>query len=229
MRYPGSKRRLVKYILPIILENRKENQLYVEPFVGGCNSIQHVTGRRWGNDSHKELIAMWKAVQSGWIPPTYISESDYLYMKNNQNLFDPHLVGFIGFNSSFGSKWWGGYARDSKGVRNFTDEGSRGLVKQSGLISNVKFTCMNYADMIFEEECVIYCDPPYANTTKYKDSFDSEKFYEWCRQRSLEGHAVFVSEYSAPKDFELVFEKEQSSALPSNTSSLIRTERLFKI
>lgn len=35
----GSKRRIAKDILPIILENRKENQFYVEPFVGGCNLI----------------------------------------------------------------------------------------------------------------------------------------------------------------------------------------------
>ena len=229
MRYQGSKRRLAKHIFPIILENRKDNQLYVEPFVGGCNSIQHVEGRRWGNDSHFELIQMWKAVQSGWIPPTDVSESDYLQIKNNQDLFDSAIVGFVGFGCSFGGKWWGGYARDSKGLRNYADESSRALIKQSKLIEDVEFTSMSYSDMMLEEESIIYCDPPYANTTKYKDSFDSEKFYEWCRQRSLDGHTVFVSEYAAPKDFKLVFEKEQSSALPSNTSSLIRTERLFKI
>lgn len=83
--------------------------------------------------------------------------------------------------------------------------------------------------MMLEEESIIYCDPPYANTTKYKDKFDSEKFYEWCRQRKSDGHTVFVSEYTAPEDFELVFEKEQSSALPVNTSSLIRTERLYRV
>lgn len=108
MRYQGSKRRLAKHIFPIILENRKDNQLYVEPFVGGCNSIQHVEGRRWGNDSHFELIEMWKAVQSGWIPPTDISEKYYLQIKNNQVSFDPALVGFVGFGCSFGGKWWGG-------------------------------------------------------------------------------------------------------------------------
>ncbi len=228
MRYQGSKRRLAKHIFPIILENRKDNQLYVEPFVGGCNSIQHVEGRRWGNDSHFELIEMWKAVQSGWIPPLNVSESDYLQIKNNQDLFDPALVGFVGFGCSFGGKWWGGYARDSK-LRNYADQSSRALVKQSKLIEDVEFTSMSYDDMKFKEESIIYCDPPYANTTKYKDSFDSEKFYEWCRQKKSEGHTVFVSEYTAPKDFELVFEKEQSSALPVGTSSLVRVEKLYRV
>lgn len=44
MKYMGSKRRLWKDIGPIILENRREGQWYVEPFVGGCNSLVNVEG-----------------------------------------------------------------------------------------------------------------------------------------------------------------------------------------
>ena len=35
MKYQGSKRRIAKDILPIILRDRKNGQFYVEPFVGG--------------------------------------------------------------------------------------------------------------------------------------------------------------------------------------------------
>lgn len=35
MKYMGSKRKLVKEILPIMLKQRKPNQCWVEPFVGG--------------------------------------------------------------------------------------------------------------------------------------------------------------------------------------------------
>lgn len=35
MVYMGSKRRIAKYILPIMLSYRKEGQTWVEPFVGG--------------------------------------------------------------------------------------------------------------------------------------------------------------------------------------------------
>lgn len=35
MKYMGSKNRIAKEILPIILRDRKPNQWYVEPFVGG--------------------------------------------------------------------------------------------------------------------------------------------------------------------------------------------------
>lgn len=48
MKYQGSKRLIIKKILPFLLEGRKPGQYYVEPFVGGGNSIMHVTGKRIG-------------------------------------------------------------------------------------------------------------------------------------------------------------------------------------
>ena len=43
MMYIGSKRRIAKEILAIILKDRRPNQTYVEPFCGGCNAIDKVT------------------------------------------------------------------------------------------------------------------------------------------------------------------------------------------
>ncbi len=40
----GSKARIAKHILPIILKDRKDGQWYVEPFVGGANLIEEKTG-----------------------------------------------------------------------------------------------------------------------------------------------------------------------------------------
>ena len=74
MKYLGSKRRISKHILPIILKDRKENQVYVEPFVGGCNMIDKVDGIRIGNDINKYLIMFWKAIQNGFIPPEHITK-----------------------------------------------------------------------------------------------------------------------------------------------------------
>lgn len=69
MKYMGSKNRIAKYILPIILKERKEGQWYIEPFCGGCNLIDKVTGNRMASDSHFELIEMFRALQQGWLPP----------------------------------------------------------------------------------------------------------------------------------------------------------------
>jgi len=48
MKYMGSKSRHAKEILSIILKERKPDQWYVEPFVGGANVIDKVDGKRLG-------------------------------------------------------------------------------------------------------------------------------------------------------------------------------------
>ena len=55
MIYQGSKARLIKDILPYIqncIDSNKVN-LYIEPFVGGANVIQHITRRvtNYGKDN----------------------------------------------------------------------------------------------------------------------------------------------------------------------------------
>ena len=58
MKYMGSKNRHAKALLPIILKNRRDDQWYVEPFVGGFNMIDKVPGLRLANDSHYYLIEL---------------------------------------------------------------------------------------------------------------------------------------------------------------------------
>lgn len=49
MKYMGSKARIAKHILPVMLAYRKDDdQLWVEPFVGGGNIIDKVGGNRLG-------------------------------------------------------------------------------------------------------------------------------------------------------------------------------------
>ena len=57
MKYMGSKNRIAKHLLPIILKDRKEGQWFVEPFVGGANMIDKVTGNRIGADLNRYLIS----------------------------------------------------------------------------------------------------------------------------------------------------------------------------
>ena len=69
MKYMGSKNRIAKHILPIMLAERKEGQFWVEPFVGGANMIDKVDGNRIGADFNEYLISLWQELQKGWIPP----------------------------------------------------------------------------------------------------------------------------------------------------------------
>lgn len=226
MQYLGSKARIAKKILPIILKDRKPDQYYVEPFVGGCNSIDKVSGPRIGNDSNEYLIALWRALRSGWAPPTTISKELYTEIRLNKDKFPKELVCFVGFLCSFGGKWFGGYAVNSKGD-NYAERGAKSLLKQIENLKGIEFTEANYQNFIIPSNSIIYCDPPYANTTQYKDKFDSVKFWEWCREKFKEGHKIFISEYSAPDDFECLIEIPISTKLNKNKDQP-RIEKLFQ-
>lgn len=90
-------------------------------------------------------------------------------------------------------------------------------------LQNLDLTNKDYADVQIKENSVIYCDPPYKNTHKYRVDFNYENFYEWCgKQKQL----VIISEYAMPQDrFICIAEKEKRVILSDN--SLLKTEKLF--
>lgn len=225
MRYLGSKRKLFKHIAPYILRKRVQGQSYVEPFVGGCNSIDKVAGHRIGGDTNSYLIKMWKALQKGWIPPNNISRDFYYDVRDNKDKYTPEIVAFVGFCCSFGGKWFNGYAFDSKGI-NYALQGKNSLFKQLPFIKGIHFYNCSYEDLFIPKKSIIYCDPPYGNTL-YGSFFIQEHFYNWCRKMKQKGHEVFISGYDAPDDFNLLFERMQKTILNKNKKQ-IRVEKLFK-
>jgi len=226
----GSKARHAKEMLPIILADRKPGQWYVEPFVGGANMIDKVGGDRIGNDTHPYLIELLKGVSNGWIPPTEISEDQYKAANRSREV--NALTGFIGFGCSYGGKWFGGYARgdDANGKpRNYAAESPRNLVKQAAGLDRVVWLCCSYSLLSIPPNSIIYCDPPYAGTTKYATGgFDHSAFWQWCEAKAREGHTVFVSEYTAPDGWECVWEKTVNNTLTKDTGSKQGVERLFR-
>jgi DNA adenine methylase len=225
MQYQGSKRQIAKHILPIMLSERKSGQWWVEPFVGGANMIDKVPGRRLGNDKHEYLIALLIAIRDGYDPPSEVSKELYHAIKSNPQDYPKELVGFVGFLCSFGGKWMGGYAFNKKGT-NYAAVGRRALLKQAKNLKGVVFKCCCYLELKIPELSIIYCDPPYADVCRYRDGIDHDVFWEWCRNQSKNGHTVFISEYSAPKDFVCVEEIHHQTILDKN-SRYPRTERLF--
>jgi len=223
MNYMGSKNRIAKYILPIILDERNDRQWYVEPFCGGCNTLDNVNGNRIGNDVHTHLISMYKALsETDWLPPSFIHEDYYNHAKNNQDKYDSRTLGYVGFAMSFGAKWFGGYRHDKKNqhgdienMRNQSRRAFTNIKKQKKLLKGVEFYNKSYLELNLPENSIVYCDPPYAGTTKYsnKDSFDQDEFWSWCDQMVKFGHKVYVSEYSAPTGWNVVWSKEVTTSL----------------
>lgn len=102
MKYMGSKARIAKEILPIILKDRKPDQWFIDLFAGGMNLIDKVSGKRIANDLNPYLIAMWdQIVNRGWRPKDYYKREEYLHIYQNIDKYPAHVVGWVGFNCSY--------------------------------------------------------------------------------------------------------------------------------
>ena len=226
----GSKNRISKDIMSIMLKERVEGQYWVEPFVGGGNMIDKVDGNRIGSDINKYVIQALVAIRDHVeeLPKNNMEFTEYDYRSLRLN-DEYRFKCYAGFSFSYGGKWLGGWRRDKTGKRDYVNESYRNAVKQSQKLLGVNLVISDYIDLKLPKCCIIYCDPPYKNTTKYPVNFDHETFFNWCRMKSGEGHTVFVSEYAAPADFKCIWEKEINSSLTKNTGAKKGVEKLFKI
>ena len=75
-------------------------------------------------------------------------------------------------------------------------------------------TNLDFADVKITtppEETIIYLDPPYRNTTEYKEKFDYARVDEYFKQSP---YTCFMSEYNAP--FKSILEIKKESLLNNN-------------
>lgn len=96
-------------------------------------------------------------------------------------------------------------------------ETSMGIARKLKLVS---FACRSYDEHIQGlNGWIIYCDPPYADCSNSgfnsddegdendePESFDSKAFWKWARRTSV-NNLVIVSEYTAPKDFVSIYNR----------------------
>jgi len=113
--------------------------------------------------------------------------------------------------------------------RNYALNGKRNADKiRLGLHGSI-ITWHDYKVMSIPDGSLVYCDPPYSNTTGYRDKFNHDEFWEWVRDLSRICN-VFVSEYVAPGDFECIFEESRECGLKQgiNGKGHVRIEKIFK-
>lgn len=232
MQYLGSKNRISKELKPIIERYFNVNTTkYIEPFVGGANMIDKIDfDRKIGSDVNPYLIALLQYVQdvNNRLPET-ITENEYTEVKVNMSQYEDWYVGLVGFCGSYGAKFFGGFANGND-RRDRPSEAIRNLAKQAPHLQGITFNCGDYSVYSNVKEAVIYCDPPYRGTTKYKtDGLNYEAFYEWCVMLA-EHNTVLISEYNMPTDrFECVWEREYSVNLDAKREAKsTRIERLYK-
>lgn len=231
MKYMGGKTRIAKEILPLILADRKEGQYFVEPFCGGCNVTDKVSGNRIANDYNEYLIAMFEGLVSGEKYPEKIDRELYndvrACFRAGSGKYDPGFMGWVGFMASYRGKFFGGYAGTtmSKGkLYDYIAEAVRGVMRQIPKLQGVEFRTGDYKNLLIPNESLIYCDPPYRGTTVYSDGINHDEFWQWCRERVYDGHKVYISEYQAPDDFITIWEKSIQNCLSLDKKV---TEKLF--
>lgn len=235
MRYMGSKRRIAKHILPIMLAAASERGItrWVEPFVGGGNSIDKVPQdfERIGYDLNEHAImAMLDIRDRAESLPDTVTEAEYKAMRGTP---PATVTSWARFVCAFGADFECGYARYNlpRYKKTPAQEALASAIKQQPKLQGVKFVHGGY-DLVNETNALIYCDPPYQNTSGYKTgAFDSVAFFEWCRQQAKRGNIVFVSEYEAPADFEIVWQGEVKTNFTHRREAATHhaVERLYRV
>ena len=208
-------------------ERERELTTFVSLFCGSCAVESKINAKqKILNDKHEYLIEMWKALQNGYVLPTIITEDDYKYVKTHKDE-NRALTGIVGFGCSFGGKWFGGLARNKKGD-NYCSRAERSVLKDLVGVKDAIFSCKDYRDVVIPDGSVVYCDPPYANTTGYTTgTFNTEEFWEYMRTISKK-NKVFISEENAPSDFICVWQKDFTRMLDVNKENIfVKTEKLW--
>jgi DNA adenine methylase len=205
--YLGGKTRLAKRIVDTLPIDAVDD--IWEPFMGGGSITGELSkrlrhGQRlFASDAFVPLIAMWTAAVGGFDFPECVTEVEY---REARLLPDTHpLKAFIGFGCSFGGRYYEGYARNSHSnycslskKHNAKTIGS--FARSNGSVSVRLRDFLQVAPCATERKLLIYCDPPYAGTTRYSTgTFDHDRFWSLCREWRRKGALVYVSEFSAPE------------------------------
>lgn len=210
---------------------------FVDLFSGGGNLLQFVDCQNIiANDINKYTISFLKKITGdiSWVPQSsndFVRDT-YVQVRVNRDNYPDYYVGHVGYNLSYGGKFFGGFRHDNTGKRDYVAEACRGVQKQAELLrsKNITFFNTTYENVNIPPKATIYCDIPYKNTTQYhKVFFDYDKFYNWCIKKKEEGYNIFISEYNMPEPFKVVWEKKVRMTMKLEDNSKVVTEKLFTL
>jgi DNA adenine methylase len=229
----GGKTRVAAQIGAIMRAGRNGRDTYVEPFVGGGSVAAEMApefGTAHLSDANEDLAMLWEAVRTGWVPPVRLSEELWRELKYATE--PSALRAFAGFGASFGGKWFTSYAQDDPRKSYFHAQASaKSLMRDAPKIRHAQIRHLDYADagQFVGPDAVVYCDPPYENTTGYGavGRFDSDKFWDTARAWSDTGAQVYVSEYAAPEDWVPVWKLRASVTVNRDDKNKTALEQLF--
>lgn len=218
--YQGGKKKIGKKIAQIMLDYEYQNGFnnldYFEPFCGMCGVLTHMINddrKIVANDLNTDLILMWQAIQQGWIPDEkQLTKDEYNTLKNEQHNSKERAFYTIAY--SFNNEYMGPYRNIINSLnQNYLLNAINGI--KNIKVDNIVFTNKSYIDFT-PKNMLIYCDPPYQNNNFHYNTFfqhfNHNEFWDIMRTWSKD-NIVFISEYTAPNDFECVWEKKCNQTL----------------
>ena len=234
MKYQGGKHKIGTILAKIINDKVNTNIVdgYFEPFCGSLgvfkNMIKYDYKKYIANDLQPDLILMWKELQRDKLDlPDNFSEELWIKLKTSPS--PNELKAVAGYGMSYGGQYFSGYIQkhSNNSGRDFYKEFKNSILKIKKQLQRreIEYYNKNYYDFK-PVNMLIYCDPPYKNTTGYKvGKFDSDMFWNIMREWSKNNH-VFISEEEAPDDFEVIWEQDKRRTLNSKVREH-KTEKLF--
>jgi DNA adenine methylase len=228
MAYVGGKSKCYEHIIRVLNDPKYNEMKYLEPFIGMAHILRRVTNKKKyiASDVNENLICLLKGVQTNEKTP-FISKKKYQTLKQQtESTFEKSLAAFT---YSYNGKEFGGYTKTDKNeTRNYPEERIRyyQTLKENKTFMSTKLKNCAY-NKHKPQNYLIYCDPPYKDTTDYSTNFDHDLFWQTMRDWSKK-NTVFISEYQAPKDFRVVSKGEKFMSLSGSGSSNKRTEKLFQ-
>ena len=229
MAYVGGKSKCYEHIIRILNDPKYNGMKYLEPFVGMAHILRRVTNKKkyTASDINGNLVCLLKGIQTNERIP-FISKKKYSLLKDQKDIsFEKSLAAFT---YSFNGKEFGGYTKTNKELtRNYPNERIRyyKTLQENGTFMKTKLKNCAY-NQWKPYGFIIYCDPPYKDTTDYSTNFDHILFWNTMREWSR-NNTVFISEYKAPRDFKVVSKGEKYMSLSGSGSSSKRTEKLFQL
>ena len=228
MRYYGGKYRTGKDISTILkyIAHAFKIKGYIEPFCGALGVMRHMEYNKYkcyALDGCEDIILLWNDIKNNkFKKPKNINQELWNNLKYNK---PSSLRAYIGFGYSYGGQWFNSFIKNYDTCVN-DDNIYNNIIKMKSILKKIDLYHRDYKNhlkIIEKGGYLIYCDPPYVNSThKHKGSkydFNKNEFWKIVRKWRNWGNIIVVSERNAPKDFTLIWNKKLNNAVSNIISS----------
>lgn len=232
MNYLGGKSRISDWVAENVLCRTTSRTRYVEPFVGSgavwLEVAPHFRAAH-GSDLMPDAVMYLNALRDGWIPPSRVSKKE---REELRWATEPSaLRGFVGFCCGFRGKFFMCNVWPQSEVPRI----ARGEARRIPRLRRCPAVVLqDYRRVEVGPGDVVYCDPPYGDTTGYSwvGRFNTYEFWAVMARWVRSGATVFVSEEDAPVNWVIAAEQVRARttsydpATGKNGSKLAR-ERIY--